>query len=100
MADCPRVEYRDLRAKTDFLTWSERNDIRKAVFDRDPPLCVWCHRKLGDHRSAAYYQADHIVPRADGGAYAKDNLALSCKSCNSERGSRGIIQYLLHRAAA
>lgn len=97
MSNCPRGDH-DLRAKTDFLTWSERNEIRRAVFDRDPPLCVWCHCRLGDYRSENYYQADHIVPRADGGAFSAENIVLSCKRCNGARGNMSIVSFLLARA--
>ncbi len=96
MADCPR-EHSALRAKTDFLSWSERDEIRKAVFDRDPPLCVWCQCRLGGYRSENYYQADHIIPRAEGGAFSQENIALACKRCNTARGNKGIIEFLVSR---
>jgi 5-methylcytosine-specific restriction endonuclease McrA len=100
MSGCPKNSSVGLSAKTDFLFWSERDEIRRVIFDRDPPLCVWCHARLGDHRSARYYQADHIEPRSAGGAYEQDNLCLSCKPCNTERGSKSILQFLVSRVAA
>lgn len=51
MTTCPRVVTNGMRAQTDFLTWSERNDVKQAVMRRDLPLCVWCHSRVGDHRA-------------------------------------------------
>lgn len=85
-------------AKTDFLYWSERDAIRKEVFARDPPLCVWCSVELGDYRHDNYYQVDHITPRCEGGPYMPENLALSCKSCNQERGNLSVFGFMVSRA--
>lgn len=87
-----------LKPTTDFLFWSERNDIRKQVFERDPPLCVWCDEVVGDHRSDNYFTVDHIILRRDGGPYSADNLVLSCKRCNTERGDMSVLQFMAHRA--
>jgi 5-methylcytosine-specific restriction endonuclease McrA len=87
-----------LKPTTDFLYWSERDEIRKAIFARDLPFCVWCQEEVGDHRSNSYYSADHIIPRSLGGGYHPDNLVLSCKPCNSERGNLSILQYMALRA--
>lgn len=87
-----------LKATTDFLFWSERDDIRKAVIARDPQICVWCHEKVGGHRFERYVTMDHIVLRRDGGPYAPDNLVPSCKGCNTERGDMSVLQFMAHRA--
>ncbi|RYD21659.1 MAG: HNH endonuclease [Spirochaetia bacterium] len=100
MGKCPKNHEGGLTAKSDFLTWSERDEIRKAVFDRDPPICVWCHVRLGGHRSPNYYSADHVTPRREGGPYHADNLVLSCQPCNHARGSDTIIGFLARRQAA
>ena len=50
---------------------------------------------------------DHLIPRNKGGDDSSDNLVLSCKSCNTSRGDRGIFEWLglknkdnLHRLVA
>ena len=98
MANCPKRATTGTRASVDFLYWSERDAIRSAVFEVGPPLCVWCNEAVGGHRHDRPFTADHIVPRSEGGAYATENLALSCKRCNVDRGNEGLLQYLLRRA--
>lgn len=51
--------------------------IRLMVLARDP-VCVICHR-------AASTDADHIVPRAEGGTDALGNLRGLCHACHSRR---------------
>lgn len=93
-----KIAFGGLRPTSDFLYWSERDAIRKEVFARDLPFCVWCQVELGDHRSDSYYSADHVIPRSEGGWYHPDNLVLSCQPCNKERGNRSILQYMVFRA--
>lgn len=97
---CPKYPFTGLRATSDFLYWTERDAIRQSVFDRDPPLCIWCHRTVGDHRSESYFTVDHVRPRRSGGAYQPDNLVLSCRACNIDRGDRSILEYLAARLAS
>jgi len=51
--------------------------LRSFILDRDP-LCVLCRR-------APANEVDHIVPRADGGDDAPENLQGLCKSCHSRK---------------
>ena len=95
---CPRDASFGLRATTDFLSWEERDAIRRQVFAAGPPICTWCHEPLGDHRSGRYYHVDHVTPRSHGGGYRPDNLVLACKTCNSDRGSDGVLAYMARRA--
>jgi Restriction endonuclease len=97
MSSCPRNPSA-YKATTDFLGWSERDAIRKAVFAQNVPFCVWCQEKLGDHRSRRYYHVDHVTPRCEGGPYTADNLVLSCKGCNMERGNLSVLQFMAVRA--
>ena len=87
-----------LKPTSDFLFWHERDAIRREVFARDAPLCIWCHAALGDHRSDNYYTMDHVIPRSAGGEYSRDNLVMSCKACNTERGNMSVLQFMAHRA--
>jgi 5-methylcytosine-specific restriction endonuclease McrA len=54
--------------------------LRTRVFRRDRFTCVYCG---SDVRRAP--QCDHVVPLARGGKTALENLATSCKSCNSSK---------------
>jgi hypothetical protein len=65
-----------------------------------PKECVFC----GANEDLT---TDHLIPRNRGGDDSADNLVLSCKSCNSSRGDRGIFEWLglkkkdnLHRLVA
>lgn len=56
---------------------------RQQVFDAARGCCEYC-------RSQARYSPDpfsveHIQPRVAGGTNARDNLALSCQGCNSQK---------------
>lgn len=86
------------RANTDFLYYTERDDIRKQLFAVSLPFCVWCQEEVGDWRSKRPFTADHVVCRQQGGAYTLDNLALSCGPCNSDRGSLSVLAYSLKLA--
>ncbi|NTF23556.1 HNH endonuclease [Agrobacterium rubi] len=95
---CPRAKGILPGPKTDFLDWWERDVIRKAVFERDIPFCVWCVEEVGDHQSGSYYTVDHVETRSQGGAYVPDNLVLACKRCNIERGNMSVLQYMMARS--
>jgi len=65
-----------------------------------PKECVFCG-------SMQDLQTDHLIPRARGGTDSADNLVLSCRSCNSSRGDKGVFEWLglkkkdnLHRIVA
>jgi 5-methylcytosine-specific restriction endonuclease McrA len=49
--------------------------------------CAYCLRtegELGDHE---YFNRDHIVPKSRGGG-TRNNLVISCNTCNTRKGSR------------
>lgn len=84
-----------LSARCDFLYWAEREEMRKAVFERDPPFCVWCGVSVGDHRHDRPFTVDHIIPFSMGGSYEPNNLVLACGPCNSRRGNMSVLQYMV-----
>jgi len=98
MASCPRNSSL-LRPASDFLYYSEREEIRRRVMETNPPLCVWCQEPLGDWRSDRPFTADHVVTRRAGGLYCEENLVPSCKPCNNDRGDLSVLQYMHKRAA-
>lgn len=87
-----------LKAKADFLGWHERAEVRADLFAISMPFCFWCERTVSsDWRADEYFSADHIVPRKDGGAYMVENLVVTCRRCNADRGDRSIIVFLAER---
>lgn len=66
--------------------------------ERDGWRCHLCHRKVkaGLHYldpGAATF--DHLIPVADGGVDAPENLRLAHRRCNTRRGTGGAVQLLL-----
>jgi 5-methylcytosine-specific restriction endonuclease McrA len=99
MSRCPRTVVNGMRSSTDFLTWSERNEIKQSVMARDIHLCVWCQRAVGDHRAEYEASMDHVIPRAVGGAYEAENLVVACRPCNFARRDLSLVQFLVERAS-
>ncbi|WP_159791978.1 HNH endonuclease [Puerhibacterium puerhi] len=64
--------------------------LRLAV-ERDGPRCVWCGRAFAPLVPPT---RDHLVPRARGGPSWLENEVPACRRCNSERGHRGVVEWL------
>lgn len=62
-------------------TVARREQIER-IGDRDRWLCHLCRRKVSRKNATR----DHLIPRADGGTWADENLALAHMRCNSRRG--------------
>jgi hypothetical protein len=65
-----------------------------------PKECVFC-------RSTTDLSTDHLIPRNRRGDDSAENLVLSCKTCNTSRGDKGVFEWLglkkkdnLHRLVA
>lgn len=64
--------------------------IRETFADGQPRPCEYCAVLVLNgvrRRGYALATADHRVPISRGGADALPNLAVSCKPCNSRKGS-------------
>lgn len=66
-----------------------RRDRKRGVWLEDP--CSYCSGKAEVR--------DHIVPVAQGGTDSWDNLTPACQRCNSEKGDKSLLTFLLARAA-
>jgi len=75
-----------MSSRSDFL--SKRR--RRAIYVRDNFSCRWCRR---EPIPAPFLTLDHLVPRAHGGTHATRNLVTACYQCNSQRGSRSLLQF-------
>lgn len=66
--------------------WGESAERRRAqierIGERDGWRCHLCRRRVARRNATR----DHLVPMADGGSWADENLALAHMRCNSRRG--------------
>lgn len=58
-------------------------NLRKAVIDRDGKRCVFCDEDLTDKE----IHLDHIIPEAKGGHTTMQNLQVTCRKCNTSKGT-------------
>ena len=58
------------------------------VWEREGYTCAYCG-------STENLTIDHIVALADGGSHSLDNLTVACMSCNSSKGAKPLIEWLL-----
>lgn len=55
----------------------------RFIYERDGRHCCYCCRPLSRREATA----DHYVPHHDGGSSEPENLRLSCRDCNREKGN-------------
>ena len=71
--------------------------LRKEVLERDGRVCYYC----GTTKMAkGHAQLDHIIPIAQGGKDALDNLVIACKRCNTQKSNLSLEVYAARRLAA
>jgi hypothetical protein len=58
---------------------------------RDGDTCVWCGCGF-DARTTP--TTEHVIPRVKGGPSWLENEVAACRRCNSERGHRGLVEWL------
>jgi len=67
-------------------------DSRRWLLDQHCPDCAYCERSVAE-RSITL---DHVTPRKGLTAYdRRDNLVLSCKTCNAQKADKPILVFLL-----
>jgi len=54
-------------------------------------MCVYCGSTEG-------LTFDHIVPLLQRGSHSFDNLCVACKSCNSSKGAKKLIEWMWWKA--
>lgn len=67
----------------------EWRDLREATLRRDGHRCRYC--------GAVAHQADHVVPRTQGGTDDLVNLVASCRICNKTAGGRRFTDFSAKR---
>ena len=55
-----------------------------------PRACVYCG-------SRTRLSLDHLIPRLAGGSDEADNLVAACRSCNSAKGGRDMLEWMTAR---
>ena len=62
--------------------------VREYVLQRDNRTCQYCGT------TGVRLEADHVVPRSQGGAYRISNLVTSCHDCNQAKGNLPVEEFL------
>ena len=53
--------------------------------------CYHCHKKFAPEKLTM----DHLVPLVRGGKTGKNNVVVSCKTCNSKKSSKTLVELKL-----
>lgn len=67
----------------------DRKEYRNRLLAVDP-RCLYCGKALRRGRATL----DHLVPLVRGGRHTRDNLVLSCRSCNEAKRDRTLDEWL------
>ena len=67
-------------------------DVMSAVLDRDNRTCVYCN--IPDQE----IEFDHAIPLTLGGNETAENIVVSCRKCNRQKGRKTLSQYIAWRA--
>ena len=64
---------------------------RAEIFARDDYRCVYC----GTVAASELLSIDHVQPRVKGGDHSGGNVVTACIPCNTAKGARSLVQYLM-----
>lgn len=78
------------KKELDFYNVAEN---RLKVFERDEYKCRYCSKQLTRFTATL----DHVHPVSRGGDNSYDNLMTACLHCNSQRGSRPVMEIILEK---
>ncbi len=71
---------------------SETDGVKYShIIERDGLWCYLCSSSI----SKSAVTIDHIEPLVSGGSHTEENLAVACKFCNSSKGAKSLLEYLL-----
>ena len=71
-------------------------ETRRWLLATHGPVCAYCERRVDSHAITL----DHCTPRRGQSAYdRRDNLVLSCRSCNALKRDKSFLAFLLERPA-
>jgi 5-methylcytosine-specific restriction endonuclease McrA len=63
-------------------------NVREYLLEKWGRKCAYCDKK------EVPFEIEHIVPRSKGGPNSVSNLTLSCNSCNRQKGSNNIEDFV------
>jgi hypothetical protein len=81
----------DTKRELDFYNVREN---RLKVFERDDYKCHYCGKQLTRFNATL----DHLQPVSEGGDNSFDNLTTACLHCNSQRGSRPVMDIMAEKS--
>ena len=63
--------------------------LLQRLFDQALGICAYCGRLtlITRGREPLGATIDHVIPRSNGGTFARANLALACRKCNGIKGN-------------
>lgn len=81
------AKYRNLRAERISTTYEEFT--RYEIYKRDNGTCQYC----GTKQNKTGWHLDHVIPLARGGVHTRENVVVSCASCNQSKGARLLSEW-------
>jgi HNH endonuclease len=69
------------------------SQAERTLYELQGGQCYYCIRPLGGLRIPGGWVCDHLEPKCKGGTEAVENLALTCWSCNEQKGGRNENAY-------
>lgn len=62
--------------------------------DKYRDTCCYCGREFS---SKSRKQREHVIPQFKGGPLSQDNMLWACRSCNTSKGARDMVMWLVSR---
>jgi len=59
-----------------------------AADQRDEGTCAYCGEETTQNPGPRQKNYDHVYPRSRGGDDSPDNVVVSCRTCNLQKGAR------------
>lgn len=77
------------------LSKAERRNMRQLLWERQDRRCCYCQRHvyLDFEHGNQTATLEHLKRRADGGTDHRDNYAVACARCNSQRGEMSWVEF-------
>lgn len=67
--------------------------VRSEVYDRDQCICQYCHKKVIPSKLTI----EHVIPVSKGGIDDIINYITVCRSCNSSKKDKSLVEFIKNR---